>query len=341
MTTRNLSLALVTALAAASGCTTDSPSDGAETASDAAGAYRLKGSVDISGTKKMVELRDAVKTVAEKPTQTILTHMIAALTGEYKSKLQQYYNQMVTAVGSSYGTKFAPAMNTLLMRLDDATHHFGMTDMLEVTRAGEDYVATITTSGLRFVIDGVDVGLPFAEQTGGTDGAIREPFTPGLRVSVDDDGAMEIAEHELAFPYARALLTMMNKAIVPAVDSTAKDLATLVWNNIDCVGLATALTSAMRTADNCTYCYNAQTFADACGKAKTSTAAALEKKITYTSAGVLDTSQMSFAIAGTAMSSDGDGDGRIDAIDGGAWAGTTTNNGVELPIAGSFTGARL
>lgn len=304
---------------------------------DASGMYRLESTFDVSTNAKIAALRVALVDMTADPAALILNRTFAALPdGLDKTHLGEGYAAVLSYVRSKLST-YAPSFASTLARIDEsfgeATHNFGLNHTLALTASGDGYDAVVSTIGLRFTINGGEIGVPFAAQTG--DLYLEDIVSPNVRVTLGGSGELDISDHRIPMSVTKVIRTMFNKVIIAAIDSSAKDLAALmVPKLVDCGVFGTEVAYQLKVLKPYAY-YNASDFTGPCIIGMAAAAAAFDVKIT-------DPSALDFGVTGTAHAVDTNADHKVDTIENGTWTGTLLYASTTLPLGtATFTGERM
>ena len=257
------------------------------------------------------------------PTRYIVDHIIAHMRDGTLRDLALAAEPFVTAYVNDRLLATSPQLLRRVVAvgngLGDAARHFGTLDTLSIAPDGS---ATHAIVGVRVVLDGQVVELAFADH------GIPASAT-GVAVHASR-GRLALDRHALRLSLGRILRLVVDGAIVPHVDPGAVDLIGLLEGGVDCVAFGDAMHDALGFG-------SPSGFSAACRAALSDVATAI-----YGELDAVDLDTLELDLAGNARAVDGDGDGRIDELADGAWAGSVFYAGAPAPLlAGSFSGVRV
>jgi hypothetical protein len=252
------------------------------------------------------------------PSRYLVDRMIAALPdGHTKTVAQElapflaaYLDARIAAVAP----RFLPGMHAMSDALVRLTEQL---DTIETIQIAPDHGAVRTLVGLR--VSGIDVMLAA--------GGLGEPAI--ATKTAFERGVLTFDEHRLEVPYSRLLRLAIDRGIVPSIEPGAYDLATLLADLVDCPHLGETVADALSIP-------TPGMFAQACSIGMTAAAAEL-----YEHLDALEDTRIEMVARGAARGVDLDGDGHMDGITSGTWAGTIGPHGGPVNLAGStFEGTR-
>ncbi|MBA2544706.1 MAG: hypothetical protein H0V17_33995 [Deltaproteobacteria bacterium] len=304
---------------------------------DAAGKYKVNSSFDLATNLpgKVGEVTNTFISMTDDPddpSNYILDQLIANTSGTFKSILQGakpfvagYINDRILEIAPDF-------ISTILAVGNDfgqVAKNFGLNETLEVSKAGEGWVAKHSVLGARFKIDGVEADYPFADY--GTEPVIVE----SVGMSLESSGKLTLSDHTVGLAYGKVLRIALDGAIIPSLDPTATNLAQLLQHQVNCNVVGQAVNDAV--VDTVGFGPGPGVFATACNLGLQKAADAIYGKL----AGI-DGSALELGLTGTAKALDKDGNGQIDTIQTGAWTGTASYAGTPAPLAGAtFFGSRM
>lgn len=148
-----------------------------------------------------------------------------------------------------------------------------------------------------------------------------------VRVTLDAGGRVAIASHAHRLPYGALLRLGLDRAVAPSVEPTARDLAGALDLLVDCDRLAALFAEYIGVGSPALY-------RAACRAGMTAIASEIDDRIA-----AIDDAELGLEITGAATGIDLDGDGTMDELRAGTWAGWLSSATSREPIdAGSFTG---
>jgi hypothetical protein len=204
------------------------------------------------------------------------------------------------------------------------TKHLGLNEQLDVSMASGAYVAVDTIHGLHFNVGGVESDYNFSDYM------VPNVVVNNVGLSIDTTAAIKVNEHQVPLPFGKVLRIGLDNVIIPMIDSSAYDLASLLQNNIDCQGVGQAI------ADNVPFGSQA-TWAGLCDSGLVFGANAIYNKMA-----AIDANALTWDITGTAKGVATNNDKRVDTIQGGKWTGTLSYAGTPAPLAAAvFSGTRM
>ena len=351
MMTRNASLALFLALgASAAGCAAQAPGtpgdqggdDGSGSGSDPGGdSGTTPTPLDVDGTYKLASTYNlatnmpgtagkvvndiiAVTSGANAPSQWIMDQLIAALpSGTIKSAIQDVEPLVIGDINNellSVAPDFVDTIIQLGGDFGDVAQNFGTVDTLTIAGAS----ATHTVTGAHFVIGTDSEDYLFADYN------LQNVTVPNVAVTVDSGNEVSVAEHKVGLQYGAILTVALNAAIIPALDSNATDLGSLLSDLVDCDQIG-------QFVDNEVGFGGASTYSAACTAGLQYGAKFLYSEITK-----IDGSALTFDISGKARAVDTNNDNKADALKTGAWSGNLDYASVPSTLApATFTGTRM
>ena len=354
-TLKNFGFAFTLAIGAVlTGCAADSPSstnpgDGSNTnpggggddaphPMDATGKYNVQSTFDIStnmpGTVGVV-VNDFIAATddPDDPTHWILDQIIAQMpNGTLKSLLSGaepfvagYLNDQLLNIAPDFVTTILEVGN----EFGDMAKHFGLNETLDVAKAGGDYAAVVTATGVHFNINSVQTDLAFADYQ------VANITVNGVGMQLDATGKVTIAQHKLPVSYGKVLRMGLDAVIIPAVDPAATNLQELLADHVDCAAVGQAINDALTQQFG--FGGGAGTWQSACTAGLNFGAQAIYQKISD-----IDASALEFDLTGTAKAVDTNHDGKADALQTGKWTGTLSYSGTPAPLStATFTGARM
>lgn len=246
----------------------------------------------------------------------------------------------------SVATRAAPLVAAYLnATLDDIAPHFvagvdaigaGLSRIatqlgtIETWRIAADGSAVRTITAARFELGAPPAGVGATPVTV----SLAESGLPNIavevRVSLDSAGRVAIGEHGVAMPYGALLRLGLDRAVVPSVVPMARDLATALDALVDCDRLGAAIADQIGIGSSSLY-------RAACRAGMTAIASEIDDHIA-----AIDERAFRIDLSGAAQGVDVDGDGSLDELRSGAWAGSLSVDSARQPITASrFTGTRI
>lgn len=353
-TVKTLSFALALAIGSAvTGCAADAPndmggggggggdgsgSDDAPKALDASGKYTMRSTFDIATNMpgKVGEVTNAIIDATDSPddpTHWILDQIIAKMpSGTFKNILQGaepfvagYLNDRLLNIAPD----FVSTMVQVGKDFGIASKNFGLNEQLEVSGSGQTYSSTVTALGVHFKIDTLETDVNFADH------AMSNVSAAGVAVGLDATGKLDIAEHKLPLSYGKVLRLGLDTVIIPALDSNATNLQTLLADLVNCQAVGSAINDALVSQFG--FGGGATLWQGACTAGLQYGAQQIYSKMDG-----IDTSALEFGLVGTAKAVDTNHDSKVDALQTGKWTGTLSYSGTPAPLAAAtFTGQRM
>ncbi|HET7504954.1 MAG TPA: hypothetical protein VFK02_28215 [Kofleriaceae bacterium] len=179
-----------------------------------------------------------------------------------------------------------------------------------------------TITGARFDVAGAGLVVRFAD-------AGLPDITAITHVALDATGRVTFSDHTHAVPYSDLLRLGLDRAVVAAIEPTARDLSGALGALIDCDRLGVLIDDRVGLG-------GPEIYATACRAAMTAIASEL-----YALIDAIGSSPVALEVTGAADGVDRDGDGSMDELRAGSWAGSLTAGAAREPLgAASFSGQR-
>jgi hypothetical protein len=225
-----------------------------------------------------------------------------------------YIAAYVQARLDSFAPRLAAGTRALADGLNQIARHFGTTEQLSIGADGR----------ARRLITAMRVDTASATGTGSIDIAlaplgIADIATAGSYALAAD--RLTIGDHSADLPYGALLRIGLDRAVVPRVVPGATSLDGALVSLVDCDRLGALIAEYLGIGTPALYGH-------ACGVALTHLAAEIYDRF--------DTATVRMTVAGSARVIDLDGDGPVDVIASGTWAGTVGNAPLALSV---FDGA--
>jgi hypothetical protein len=298
-----------------------------------AGKFELASKFDIAANMPGAAgdvLRELIAATdgGDDPAHYILDKVLEKLpNGAIKDALQGavpftagYLNDRLISIAPDFIPKVIKIGNTL----GDVAKNFGTISELNIAGAAGSLTATHTLKGVNFKIDGTEIPFMFADY-GATDVVVN-----GVGVKLDTNGKVSINEHSVPIKYGTVIRIALDEAVIPLVDSQARNLDELFHNLVNCEQVGIKVSEAIRINA-------ASAIESACNGGLTLAAGAI-----YTKINSIDASALEFKMAGTAKGFDKNRDASIDELQRGAWSGKVIYSGAEAPMApASFGGKKM
>lgn len=340
-----------TVLFASGACTSPSdaepPLDASPAPLDPAGAFAVTSAFSLAApppeAAAAVDELLAMIDGPDDPSRYLIDLLVARLPeGQIRS-----YAEAVAPYAAAYlrvridevAPQFVDGARALGAGLSRIAHRFGARETLAIEPVGAAlgtatdvgrrwFSMSRTITGLRFELapgaKTVDVDLA----SGGLADLVavsRAELEQPLDVAGDDASERFVIEHHvLALPYAAVLRLGFDRAVIPSVVPTARDLADALVVLVDCAHLGAVVSEWIGLGSPSLY-------AQACELGLTSVAARI-----YARLDAVDAGDVSLGLRGAALAVDHDGNASMDALVGGAWTGTLG----EVAVRGTFAGIR-
>ena len=287
------------------------------------GTYDVVGQLDLAtlpapAIELLAELAIATDT-PDDPARYLVDRMVAALPdGTVKliaRGLSGFVASYVELELDKIAPNFAPGMRALSAGLNAIGYHVTTIERLIIASDG---IMTRSLIGLQLANTSVELAAA---------GAPDELSI--TRAAIDGEGMVAIASHQLALPYGEMLRLGLDRAVIPPIDLAAGNLADVLRDLVDChaLGITVAAHAPIGSAGM---------YETACTVAMTSLASEIYERLA-----AIDDDAFELHVSGTATGVDRDGDGAMDELRDGVWAGTTTYAGANGPIgAATFTGVK-
>jgi hypothetical protein len=264
----------------------------------------------------------------EDPTKWVVDHAIAAMPSGTLKTLASNAAPFVTGYLNDRVLQFAPDFVTKMKdignKFGDVAKHFGTLETLEITKAGTAYAGVHTVTGAHFKIDGMELDFPFVDYS------IDNVVVSGVGITYDATGKLTLADHKVPLSYGKILHVALDQAILPLVVPGAHNLGDALNGLVDCNQVGTAISDYVGFGSPGTY-------ASACTAGLNAGADYIYGKINE-----MDGSALEFGIAGSAKAVDTNRDGKLDAIQRGAWTGNLSYAGTPAPLSNAtFFGGRM
>ena len=343
MMTRSHSLALVLALGTATGCAANAPGDDNDLNDDVGsgsdteqvpltpeGKFSMTSTFDVAtnlpGTAGAVinGIIDATDS-ADDPTHWILDQLVKQLPdGSFKNIvngsvpfLAGYLNDRLLDVAPD----FVLTLRDLGNKFGQVARNFGTIETYDINAAG---VATKVVQGVEFKIDQLELQYMFKDY------AMTDVNVMNVAVALDKTGRLTIGDHKVGLSYGKVLRIALDEVVIPLIDPTAVTVADLLKNVVNCQAVGAYIYEAINIG-------SASTFQSACTAGLQAGGQAV-----YSLINKVDDNALEFGINGVAKGIDKNHDGKMDAIQTGAWTGTLTYGAAPSPLArGTFIGARM
>ena len=343
MKTRNITTAaLLLALGSMAACAADAPGGidpnnpdnppGPDDVTNLSlgGKFEINSKFDIAtnmpGTVGDVfrEIVDATNGTSDPAEYLIMKALEQMPAGSLKNSLQGavpfvsgYLNDRLVAFAPDFVTK----MKLIGATLDDATKNFGLLSELNVTGAPGALTSVHTLTGVEFKIQNNQIPFMFADYNS------PNVVTNGVGIKLDTSGKVTINDHTMPLSYGKVVRIALDEAVIPLVDSQARNLNELFVNLVDCQQVGIQIAAALEIN-------SPSAFESACNAGLTLAAGAIYNKIN-----AIDASALEFKINGTAKCSDTNRDNKCDKIDRGSWGGKLRYAGVDANLAtATFSG---
>ncbi len=315
-----LALALALSTACASASVAPLP-DASTVPHTATGTYTVTSQLDLvtipTPAMDMLTSLSGVLDGPDDPSRYLLDRLIDALPGGAVQSTARDLAPVVAAYLQAHLQDVAPRLVPGLRALEDGlarvARHFGT---IETWRIAADASATRAITALTVSPAGVTVPLVLAEY--GVADAQAE-----VHVALDLSGNLMVEHHQIALPYGALLRLALDHAVIPTVDPTASDLATVLRDLVDCAHLGELVADQLIGP--------ADLYQSACEVGLGAAAGQLYAQLP--GGDVL----LHLDLTGLARALDRDGDHAMDAIDAGAWTGTADGGSLG---AATFQGTR-
>jgi hypothetical protein len=289
-----------------------------------AGRFTITSTFDIAvppAAGPVIDGLTAATDGPDDPTRYLLDQMIMTLPdGTVKTIATQAAPFVAAYLNSRLGDVapgFVTGVDTIAGGLSRIAGRLSTTETLVINGDG---TAIRTITGARFDTATPPITVSFAD-------AGLADITVGTHVALDTAGRLTIGDHAYGVPYGAVLRLGLDRAVIPGVEPTARDLATALGLLVDCEQLGMLV--ADRIGLGSPALYNT-----ACRAAMTVVASEL-----YAQLAAIDGTPLALEVTGAADGIDLDGDGTMDELRAGTWSGTLhTGSGREPIAAASFAG---
>jgi hypothetical protein len=352
MATKKLIALFALTLGAAAGCAADAPAPGDDDGGggggggggdgtqslDATGKYAVHSTYDLA-TNAPGKAGDVARAIIDAtdeqtdPAKWIMEQAINALpSGIFKSALSNakpfvagFLNDRLLQIAPDFVTTMVQVGNDF----GDVSKSFGLNETLDVAKSGSAYTATHTVLGAHFKINNVETDYDFAAFH------TTNVVVTNVGVSVDQTGALQIADHKVPLQYGKVMRIALDGAIIPSLDPSAANLGTLFQHLVDCNAVGQAMNDAVVSLIG--FGPGSGIFTTACNQGLV-----VGANFIYSKVDSIDGSALEFGIAGTAKVIDKNSDHKYDTIQTGKWAGTCSYAGNAAPLASAtFFGSRM
>ncbi|HEY0252758.1 MAG TPA: hypothetical protein VGC41_14585 [Kofleriaceae bacterium] len=287
------------------------------------GSYDVVGQIDLKtlpppAEDVLTELRAATND-PDDPARYLVDRMISAMPdGLWKglaSGLASYVAPLLELEIDKFAPRFAPGIKQLVAGLDAIAHHVTTRERITIAADGS---ATRALVGLMLANTSVDFAA----------GGVADQLALS-HAQIDAEGTLVIASHQMALPYGEMLRLGLDRAVIPPIDLDAGNLADALRDLVDCKTLGAEFADKASIG-------SAGVYETACNVAMV----ALADQV-YDHLAAIDANQFAFDVNGTATGIDQNGDGLMDRIESGVWAGSTSYANVRGPIGlATFSGER-
>jgi hypothetical protein len=290
---------------------------------DLTGSYVVTGQLDLETLPEparhiLAELAEATD-APDDPSRYLVDHMVAKLPdGTWKAiatGLAGYVAPYIQVELDRIAPRFAPGIRQLVLGLDAVARH--MTTIERVIVA-PDGLATRALIGLRLANTPCDLA------SGGAPDALAI-----TRAAIDGEGTLVLATHRMQLPYGEMLRLGLDRAVIPPVDLAAGNLADALRDLVDCHQLGAVFAEHAGIG-------SPRLYETACSAAMLGLASEVYEKLA-----AIDDAPFELNVSGTAVGFDRDGNGTMDEIRNGTWAGTASYAGTKGPLGlATFSGTR-
>jgi len=298
---------------------------------DATGTYTMHSTFDLAtnmpGTAgTVVNTIIAATDDGDDPTRWIVDQILAQLPdGTLKTGLQLGKEAVVGFLNDKLLDLAPDFLSTMVQVGDDfgdIAKHFGLNETLVLTKTATGYTAVHTVTGVHYKLGNQEGDFAL------TNYHVANVVVSNVGVTMDETGQLTIAAHSVPLAYGKLLKLGLDAAIIPLIDSSARNLNELLAHKIDCTKVGNAIGEKLG--------FGATTFRTAC-----TTALGAGANFVYTRIDAIDGSALQFSLNGTARGVDKNNDRMIDAIQTGAWSGTLAYGASPTPLVpATFFGER-
>ncbi|MDX2089359.1 MAG: hypothetical protein SFX73_16010 [Kofleriaceae bacterium] len=250
------------------------------------------------------------------PTKFIVEQILNALPdGSVKNTLQGSV-PLVAGYLNDKLLEVAPNFIDKIVDIGDAfgqvAKNFGTNELVEITSGGR---GTKTVTGLHFVVDNVDIDLPFADFN------IEPIKVENIMVTLNDRGRLDFAQHVVPMKYGQVMKLALDYAIIPMIDPAASGLEDILKSVVNCQAVGQYVFEKINVG-------SASTFESACNTGLTLAANTL-----YNQLNNIDTAALEFNLTGQARGIDRNNDSKMDEIQTGVWTGDLKYSGSPAPLS--------
>jgi hypothetical protein len=299
---------------------------------DATGTYSMQSTFDLAtnmpGTAgNVVNTIIAATNDPDDPTRWIVDQILTQLPdGTVKTAINTgkefvvgYLNQRLLQLAPDF------VSTTVQVGHDfgDIAKHFSLNETLELTKTSNGYTATHSVVGVHYKLGNQEGDFLLVNYH------ITNVVVPNVAVTMDQTGQMTIAAHSVPLAYGKLLRLGLDAAIIPQIDSSARNLNDLLAHKVDCVAVGNAVGNAIG--------FGASTITGACNAGLIAGA-----NLVYSKIDAIDATALSFALNGTARGVDKNNDRKIDQLQTGTWSGTLAYGSTPTPLLpATFVGQRM
>ncbi len=287
------------------------------------GSYLVTGQLDLQTLPPpaayiLGELAAATD-APDDPAHYLVDRMVAAMPdGAWKavaSGLAAYVAPYIQSELDRIAPNFAPGVRQLAAGLGAVAHHMTTIERVVVAPDG------LTTRAL--------IGLSLANTPCDLAGGGAPDALAVTRAAIDGEGTLFFASHRMQLPYGEMLRLGLDRAVIPPVDLAAGNLADALRDLVDCHQLGVVFAEHAGIGSPGLY-------ETACTAGMTAVASEI-----YEHLAAIDEAAFELHVSGTAVGVDVDGDGTMDEIQNGTWAGTASYAGTKGPLGlATFTGTK-
>lgn len=291
-----------------------------------AGRYQLTSTLDFAvpaaAAPVLSELRAATDG-ADDPTRYLLDRMIATLPdGTTKTVAEQvvpYVAAYLNARLSAFAPRLAGGLDAIAAGTTRLASHLTLIESLQIDERGD---ATRTLTGLQLAAGSSATTLTFAN------GGIPDA-SAATHVALDGYGHLAFSEHAHEVHFGSLLKLGLDLAVIPGAVPGTHDLAAALGALLDCAKLGDIVADRVGIGPPSLY-------ETACRAAMTALASEIDAELA-----AIDRTPLAIQVSGTADAVDLDGDGTMDALRTGRWAGSLRAAGASTPIgAATFAGGK-
>jgi hypothetical protein len=307
---------------------------------DPTGMFAMHSTFDLA-TNMPGTAGDVVKSIIDAtdddddPTRWIVDQLIGTLDDGLTKSAANFVKEAVVSTLNNELLSVAPDFLSTAKQLGSdfgtIAKNFGLDETLALSGSGGNYTAVHSIVGVHYQLGNQQGDLLLANYH------LTDVVVPNVAVTMDQTGQLTIAAHSVPLAYGQVLRLGLDAAIIPMLDSTARNLGDLLNHHVDCAEIGNVVSDAIKNNNPFHITVAPSAIEKACVAGLNAGASLIYNQIAQ-----IDGNALTFSINGTARAVDKNNDRQIDAIQTGTWAGTLAYGATPTPlIPAAFSGERM